>query len=85
MDKVFSGRIDDRIQEQISNLAHQLNTSKKAVIEKAILLFSKKVEKENKVDIFDQTCGIWKRRESPGQTVKKIRQAFRKSMHRYEG
>ncbi len=84
MDRIFSARIDDKIAKQIADLAKRLHTTKKAVIEKAIELLGYKVEAEKGIDVFDRTCGIWKREETAGETVFSIRTSFRKSMHRYE-
>ncbi len=84
MDKILSARVDDRIVQKITDLANNLRISKKAVIEKAIDLFGRKVDDEKKRDVFDETCGAWDRDENATETVSKIRQAFRKSMHRYE-
>lgn len=33
-------------------------------------------------DVFFETCGVWRREESPAQTVRMIRGAFRRSMKR---
>lgn len=84
MDRIVSARIDDKVAKQINDLAHKMHTTKKAVIEKAIELLGHKVDTEKKSDVFDRTCGIWKRKESVKDTVSHIRTAFRKSMHRYE-
>lgn len=84
MDKIISARIDDRIFKQINNLAQKMHATKKAVIEKAIELLVRKVDNERKTDVFDQTCGVWKRHESADDTVSHIRTIFNTSMHRYE-
>lgn len=83
MDRVLSTRIDEAVVERISGLARHLHLSKKSVIEQAVVLFASKVEAEGRKDIFDQTFGSWKRRETAGQTVKLARGAFRKSMERH--
>lgn len=82
MDKIFSTRIDESIIQRISYLARRLNTSKKQVIERAILSFAKNLDNDTGTDIFKQTFGSWKRRESAEQTVKKSRKAFNESMRR---
>jgi len=40
MDKILSARVDESVIQQIGVLAHELDTSKKAVIEAAIRMFS---------------------------------------------
>ncbi len=84
MDRIFSTRIDDRILLRINDLARNLRISKKAVIEKSIELFGKKVEEETKTDVFDQTNGAWNRSEPPEKIVHEVRSVFRKSMHRHK-
>jgi predicted transcriptional regulator len=83
MDKIFSARVDESVIRRIDALARQLRTTKKAIIEGAIQLYAKKIEKETKLDVLEQTMGAWHRTESPGKTVKKARKAFHSSMHRY--
>jgi len=83
MDKILSTRLDESIVHRISNLARQLNTSKKQIIEKAILLFASKIENEHNTDVFKQTFGSWSRKESADQLVKKARDIFNNSMRRY--
>jgi predicted transcriptional regulator len=84
MDRILSARISDKIVKQINNLSQKMHTSKKAVIEKAIELLGRKLESEQGLDVFDQTCGAWNRKESAADIVKQAKTAFRKSMHRYE-
>ena len=83
MDTVISARIDEGVAGRIRTLAHRLHRSKKSVIEEAILLYAKEVEGAEKRDIFDETSGIWHRKESASQTVEKARGAFRHSMVRH--
>jgi hypothetical protein len=84
MDKILSARVDESIVRRIGRLAQKLHTTKKAVIEAAILSYAEKSEADKGVDIWEETFGTWKRRESPEETVKQARQAFRESMKRYE-
>jgi len=83
MDKIFSARLDESIVHRISNLARQLNTSKKQIIEKAITLFASKIENEHNTDVFKQTFGSWHREESADQLVKQARDIFNDSMRRH--
>ena len=84
MDKIFSARLDESIVRRISRLAQKLHTTKKAVIEAAILSYAEKSDLEKGADIWEETLGAWKRDESPEETVKQVRQAFRESMRRYQ-
>ena len=69
MDKVLSARVDESIIQQIGLLARELNTSKKAIIEAAIKLYSEQTGLEEKIDVFENTCGAWKRSESPQENI----------------
>jgi predicted transcriptional regulator len=84
MDKILSARVDESIVRRIGRLAQRLHTTKKAVIEAAILSYAEKSETEKDGDIWEETLGAWKRRESPGESVKQVRQIFQKSMKRYQ-
>ena len=49
MDKIFSARLEESVIRLIGMLARQLGTTKKAIIENAIRMYTEKIEKENKV------------------------------------
>ena len=83
MDKILSARVDESVISQIGALARKLGTTKKAIIEKAIRLYAEKMGKEDGFDVLKETLGAWQRKESPGETVKKARKAFRSSMERH--
>ena len=84
MDKILSARVDESIIRRIGRMAQKLHTTKKAVIEAAILSYAEKAETEKGIDIWEETLGAWKRREPPEETIKQARQAFRESMKRYQ-
>ena len=83
MDKILSARVEESVANRITSLARRLHTSKKKVIENAIEAYASQVDKEGERDVFQEACGLWKRDESPAQTVETIRKAFRDSMLRY--
>ena len=82
MDKVLSSRVDESVVRCIGMLAHQLNTSKKKVIETAIERYAEQIAAEQKLDVLDRTFGAWKRDESAAATVSTSRKAFRDGMVR---
>ena len=84
MDKIFSARVDESVIRQIGVLAQQLGKTKKAVIEDAVRLYTEKIEEETNFDVLEQTLGAWHRAESPDRIVEEAREAFRRSMHRYQ-
>ena len=83
MDKILSARVDESIIQQIGILARELNTSKKAVIEAAIKLYSEQTGVDKKINVFEQTCGAWDRSETPHESILIARSAFNKSMKRH--
>jgi predicted transcriptional regulator len=84
MDKILSARVDEAIIRQIGRMAQKLHTTKKAVIEAAILYYVEKDKTKQPFDIFEETLGAWKRPEPPGETVKQVRQVFQESMKRHQ-
>ena len=83
MDEIFSARVDESVKRRIDALARQSGMTKKAIIESAIRMYAERIEEENNLDVLEQTLGVWRRSESPEQTVRKARNAFRTSMHSY--
>ncbi len=84
MDKIFSARIDESILRRIGLMAQKLHTSKKNVIETAVKLYAQKIETETNVDVLQQTCGAWKRKDSAAQLVEKAKKKFQNSMLRHQ-
>jgi len=84
MDKIVSTRMDEAVIQHIGMLAKKLGTSKKAVLENAVRLYSEKIEAEQGVDILSHTFGSWQRDESSSETVKRIKDAMRKSQERHK-
>ena len=82
MDKIFSARVDEAILLRIGDLAHQLHTTKKNIIEKAVEMYAAEVQKQKKSDVFQDTFGAWNRKERLSKTIENAREAFRSSMVR---
>jgi len=82
MNKIFSARLEESVIQRIGSLARRLRTSKKRIIEDAIQNYADKIDREAKFDVFEQTCGVWRRKESADQIVEEARKAFGKSMER---
>ncbi len=83
MDKIFSTRINDTIYRKINDLSVKMRASKKSIIEKAINLLGQRFEQDNAQDIFSETCGIWKRDDTPKKILSHTKTVFRESMKRY--
>jgi hypothetical protein len=67
MDKIFSARVSESIIQRISSLARRLHTSKKSIIENAVTIYADQIDREHQFDVFGQTCGAWRRKESAGK------------------
>jgi len=83
MDKLLSVSVDEKVLHLIDKLAKELHTSKKSVIEEAIITYVKKIAADKGIDILDLTSGAWKRDEGAEKTFCKARSAFSKSMERH--
>lgn len=75
--------MDEAVIQQVGMLARELKTTKKAIIEAAIKNYSEQKGVESKINIFNKTCGAWKRDETPQESISKARSAFNKSMERH--
>jgi hypothetical protein len=82
MDKVFSTRLDESVAARISGLARRLQTSKKRVIEEAVILLESTLGESHSGGFLDQSFGAWQRDESAQETVEAARSAFRESFER---
>ena len=84
VDKILSTRIDGSVIQKLNMMNDVLSTTKKAVVEKAILALMKQVELEKNLDVLDITFGAWQRKESVDETVQHGRKCFQKSMARHQ-
>jgi len=84
MDKILSARVDETILHKISFLAQRLHVSKKKVIEGAVQMYAQRMESTGDMDVFEQTSGAWKRKETIEQTLALTKDSFRKSMRRHQ-
>ena len=84
MDKVFSARLDEQIIVELERATRKTGMTKKRFLEDAIREHAREVNARGESDIFTETFGLWKRRENPATTVKKVRSVFRKSLERHK-
>lgn len=83
MDKVLSARVDESVVRCIGMLAHQLNTSKKQIIEGAIRMYAEQIGSGQNLDVLDRTFGAWKREDSAAASVSAVRKTFRDAMEKH--
>ncbi len=84
MDKILSARIDEEIIRQIARISQRLKVSKKKVIEDAVRNYVSQIDENQNSDVLKETFGAWSREESLGETVRKSREAFKRSMERHQ-
>jgi hypothetical protein len=84
MDKILSARVDESVVNRIGSLARRLRTSKKKIIETAIERYAAQVDEEQDFDVFEHTCGAWRRQDPTRETVVKVREAFQRSIRRHQ-
>ena len=83
MDKILSARVDEVVLRRLSYLARRLRSSKKAVIERAIIDLAERVESGDNEYELVESFGAWKRDGSPEVTTDRVREAFQSSMERH--
>ena len=83
MDKILSARVDEGVIREIGELARELHTTKKAVIEAAIRSYARNSGRGRGPDVFELTCGAWQRDERPEKTVESARREFRDAIGRH--
>jgi predicted transcriptional regulator len=84
MDKVLSVRVDETAIDELDRAARKLGVSKKQLVEEAIRLRVRETNQDDATDVWAETCGAWKRRESAGQLVRKARRVFTAAMERHQ-
>jgi len=80
MERVFSTRLDESLLDDLTRLAQRLGLSKKALLGELIRDRMAREESRGHPDVWAETAGSWKRRESPTTTVRTSRQAFREAL-----
>jgi len=82
MDHVISARLDQAVVDEIARLAHDLGTTRKAVIEQAVRDYAAKVAPQGAPDAFEATSGAWARDESPEATIEAVKKRSREAFAR---
>ena len=83
MDKILSARVDEEIILQITRISQLLKISKKKVIEDAVKNYVSQIDEHQNSDVLKETFGAWASDESPEETEKNSRKAFKRSMKRH--
>ena len=80
---MLSVRVDETAIDELDRAARRLGVSKKQLVEEAIRLRLREGKHDDATDVWAETCGAWKRRESATRTVRKARRAVTAAMERH--
>ncbi len=86
MDKVFSARLDVGVVDELERACRLLRVTKKSFLEEAIQRRVRQVAPEaipgGHDNIWERTCGAWKRKETAEATVARIRKIVENDFYR---
>ena len=85
MQKVFSTRLDEATLNEMERVARKLGMSKRQFLEEAIHLRVERLSRDEQGDVWSETLGAWRRRESGATTIRQARRAFRHAFERRHG
>ena len=83
MQKIFSTRLEEATLEELERATRQLGMSKRQFLEEAIQLRARALGRAEGDDVWAETLGAWRRRESPRTTIRRARLAFRQTFERH--
>ena len=83
MDKIFSTRLDESVVVELERVTKRHGMTKKRFLEEAIHARAQQLNLGESSDVWSETCGAWKRKETTAQTVKRARSAFRETFQRH--
>jgi hypothetical protein len=82
MQKIFSTRLDESTLNEMERVTRKLGMSKRQFLEEAIQLRVERLSRDEQGDVWRETLGAWRRRESGATTIRRARQAFRHAFER---
>jgi hypothetical protein len=82
MQKIFSARLDEAALDEMDRVTRKLRMSKRQFLEEAIHLRARGLSAAHGDDIWSETLGVWRREEKPESTIRRARQAFRRTFER---
>ena len=83
MQKVLSARLNEGAVDEVDRLSRHLGISKRQFLEEAIRLRAQQAEREGEKDVWSETSGAWKRRESAADAVRAARKEFQETFERH--
>jgi len=83
MDKVFSTRLDEAVLDELNRVTRRLGVTKRRFLEEAIRLRARQSDTPAHTDVWAETLGAWRRRESAPTTIRRARTEFRRTFQRH--
>jgi hypothetical protein len=83
MDKVFSARVDEAVLDEMNRVTRKLRITKRKFLEEAIRSRAQQLSREDDADIWAETLGAWKRKESATTLIRTARRRFQRSFERH--
>ena len=83
MQKVFSARLDESVLDEMERVTRRLKMTKRRFLEEAIHRQAKQLAGQEGSDVWGETLGAWRRRETPATTIQRAREAFRRTFDRH--
>lgn len=83
MDRSLSVRLDSGVLDEMDRVLKTRRISKRRFLEDAIRESARQLREDLHPDVWTQTLGAWKRRETPEATVRRARKAFRRAFDRH--
>lgn len=82
MQKVFSARLDEAVIDEMERVTRKLKMTKRRFLEEAISRQAKDLAGADESDVWSETLGAWRRKETPAATIRRARRSFEKSFTR---
>ncbi len=82
MDKIFSTRLDEAVLDELNRVTRRLGVTKRRFLEEAIRLRADQSGTTGDADVWAETLGAWRRRESAPAIIARARREFRRSFQR---
>jgi hypothetical protein len=83
MDRIFSTRLDEATLDELERVTRRLGITKRRFLQEAIHLRARQPDAVGGTDVWAETLGAWRRRESVPATMRRIRAEFDRSFQRH--
>ena len=81
MDKIFSARLDEAALDEMERVTRRLKMTKRKFLEEAIHFRAQQLG-EGSQDVWNDTSGVWRRKEPVEKTIRSAREEFRRTFER---